>query len=139
MIEAASHLLILIGTLPKQVLFSAVHEIQISYSFATAYCLLLTAAADAFAASTFAATAAFAGAAEQFTFKTLHTHQKKKLKNKLDHFITIKRFTMSKKWECHVVVENAILLLHLRGDSVLLLLCCLLYELNLFNDLLNLI
>ncbi|KRZ61781.1 hypothetical protein T02_7600 [Trichinella nativa] len=128
---------------------------------ATAYCLLLTAAAaaDAFAASTFAATAAFAGAA----------HQKKKLKNKLDHFITIKCFTMSKKWEYHVVempfcccisevitidigaqlqttikldehykldmLQNCRLLL----DLVLLLLCCFLYELNLFNDLLNLI
>ncbi|KRX39237.1 hypothetical protein T05_9314 [Trichinella murrelli] len=106
---------------------------------------------------------------QQFTFKTLHTHQKKKLKNKLDHFITIKCFTMSKKWEYHVVempfcccisevitidigaqlqttikldehykldmLQNCRLLL----DLVLLLLCCFLYELNLFNDLLNLI
>ncbi|KRY56945.1 hypothetical protein T03_17159 [Trichinella britovi] len=119
---------------------------------ATAYCLLLTAAAaaaaDAFAASTFAATAAFAGAA----------HQKKKLKNKLDHFITIKCFTMSKKWEYHVVempfcccisevitidigaqLQTTIKLDEHYKDLVLLLLCCFLYELNLFNDLLNLI
>ncbi|KRY84056.1 hypothetical protein T4D_15662 [Trichinella pseudospiralis] len=108
-------------------------------------------------------------------FKALHTHQKKKLKNKLDHFITIKCFTMRKKREYHVVklpfccisegnavkqkfdfpfpllsvsfalsteassTSLTIYVYAYMGDLVLLLLCCLLYELNLFNDLLNLI
>ncbi|KRZ87673.1 hypothetical protein T08_10659 [Trichinella sp. T8] len=166
MIEAVSHLLILIGTLPKQVLFSAVHQIQISYSFSVqeiwAKFLTKVQVELNFCKMHFSISAALAA-------HNSVEHQKKKLKNKLDHFITIKCFTMSKKWEYHVVempfcccisevitidigaqlqttikldehykldmLQNCRFLL----DLVLLLLCCFLYELNLFNDLLNLI
>ncbi|KRY34850.1 hypothetical protein T01_5806 [Trichinella spiralis] len=112
---------------------------------------------------------------QNFDTLKINSHQKKKLKNKLDHFITIKCFTMSKKWEYHVVrmpfccciseanahdirqiclfccdfmpfhyfiqCQSCFISMLMRNciDSVLLLLCCLLYELNLFNDLLNLI